>query len=110
MAPRVPLLFVRETLNTSPLVVQHPEQGTMTLGHPGKNGVRTSDKAECQDILNTYFQFGKELDTARMYAEGTTERVCAMEEDFVYRCNGNPDDRFSQISIFRERLSIPSEL
>ncbi|TFK54931.1 Aldo/keto reductase [Heliocybe sulcata] len=57
MAPRVPLLF-----------------GTMTMGAPGKNGVRTADLKECQDILDTYFKYGhRELDTARMYADGTTE-------------------------------------
>jgi aflatoxin B1 aldehyde reductase len=57
---RVPLLF-----------------GTMTLGEAGKNGTRNSDMTECQQILETYFSSGsKELDTARMYAEGTTEEVC----------------------------------
>jgi aflatoxin B1 aldehyde reductase len=56
---RVPLLF-----------------GTMTLGEAGKNGTRNSDMAECQRILDTYFASGnKELDTARLYAEGTTEEV-----------------------------------
>ena len=46
----------------------------MTLGEPGKNGVRTSKLDECQEILDTFFQYGhRELDTARMYAEGTTE-------------------------------------
>jgi predicted aldo/keto reductase-like oxidoreductase len=60
---RVPLLF-----------------GTMTLGEAGKNGTRNSDMTECQQILETYFSSGsKELDTARMYAEGTTEEVCFTE-------------------------------
>ncbi|TFK92408.1 Aldo/keto reductase [Polyporus arcularius HHB13444] len=54
---RIPLLF-----------------GTMTMGEPGKNGVRTSDLKECQEILDVFFSHGhKELDTARVYAEGTTE-------------------------------------
>lgn len=49
----------------------------MTLGEAGKNGVRTSDLGECQDIVNAFFKYGhRELDTARMYAEGTTEPVC----------------------------------
>ena len=48
----------------------------MTLGEPGKNGVRTSKLEECQEILDVFFQHGhQELDTARMYAEGTTEPV-----------------------------------
>ncbi|EPQ58165.1 Aldo/keto reductase [Gloeophyllum trabeum ATCC 11539] len=48
----------------------------MTMGAPGKNGVRTADLGECQAILDTYFKYGhRELDTARMYAEGTTEQV-----------------------------------
>lgn len=50
-------------------------QGTMTMGREGLNGVRTSDKQECQDILNTYFKYGSELDTARLYGDGTTEEV-----------------------------------
>jgi aflatoxin B1 aldehyde reductase len=50
--------------------------GTMTMGSPGKNGVRNSDLAECQEILDVFFSHGhSELDTARMYAEGTTEEV-----------------------------------
>ncbi|EED79541.1 predicted protein [Postia placenta Mad-698-R] len=48
----------------------------MTLGEAGKNGVRTSDLGECQDIVNAFFKYGhRELDTARMYAEGTTEPI-----------------------------------
>ncbi|KAL6308976.1 Aldo/keto reductase [Sparassis latifolia] len=57
MPTRVPLLF-----------------GTMTMGEAGKNGVRTADLKECQGILDVFFAHGHmELDTARMYAEGTTE-------------------------------------
>ncbi|KIK59872.1 hypothetical protein GYMLUDRAFT_44348 [Collybiopsis luxurians FD-317 M1] len=59
MATRVPLIF-----------------GTMTMGYPGKNGVRTSDLNEAQEIINTFIQSGNnELDTARMYAGGTTEEL-----------------------------------
>ena len=48
----------------------------MTMGEQGKNGVRTSDRAECQEIVDVFFRHGhRELDTARMYAEGTTEPV-----------------------------------
>ena len=50
----------------------------MTMGYAGKNGVRTSDKQECQDILNTFFKYGNEIDTARTYGEGTTEQVLDM--------------------------------
>ncbi|PCH38217.1 Aldo/keto reductase [Wolfiporia cocos MD-104 SS10] len=61
MPTRVPLIF-----------------GTMTLGEAGKNGVRTSDLGECQEILDVFFKPGhRELDTARMYAEGTTEPLLA---------------------------------
>ncbi|EIN07394.1 Aldo/keto reductase [Punctularia strigosozonata HHB-11173 SS5] len=61
MAPRVPLIF-----------------GTMTIGEAGKNGVRNADKKECQEILDVFFNHGhSELDTARMYAEGTTEAYLA---------------------------------
>ena len=48
----------------------------MTMGSTGKNGVRMSDKQECQEILDTFFKYGSELDTARIYGEGTTEQVC----------------------------------
>ena len=52
------------------------EKGTMTLGFEGKNGVRTSSLAECQEIIDVFFDHGhSELDTARMYAEGMTEQV-----------------------------------
>ncbi|KAH0832879.1 Aldo keto reductase [Lanmaoa asiatica] len=48
----------------------------MTIGFEGKNGVRTSSLTECQEILDVFFEHGhSELDTARMYAEGTTEQV-----------------------------------
>ncbi|CCO33300.1 hypothetical protein BN14_07374 [Rhizoctonia solani AG-1 IB] len=48
--------------------------GTMIMGEAGKNGVRNSDLNECQTILDTFFSHGHtEIDTARMYAEGTTE-------------------------------------
>lgn len=51
-------------------------QGTMTLGEEGKNGVRNPGVEEAQGILNVFFNHGHtELDTARMYAEGTTEKV-----------------------------------
>ncbi|KAF5391285.1 hypothetical protein D9757_001929 [Collybiopsis confluens] len=58
MAPRVPLIF-----------------GTMTMGYPGKNAVRTSDLHEAQEMMDVFLQFGNQLDTARMYAEGTTEEL-----------------------------------
>jgi aryl-alcohol dehydrogenase-like predicted oxidoreductase len=45
------------------------------MGYAGKNGVRTSDKQECQEILDIFFKYGNEVDTARMYGEGTTEQV-----------------------------------
>ncbi|KIJ60356.1 hypothetical protein HYDPIDRAFT_117260 [Hydnomerulius pinastri MD-312] len=61
MSTNVPLLF-----------------GTMTFGTEGKNGVRTSTLDGCQEILKTFFDHGHtELDTARMYAEGTTEEMLA---------------------------------
>lgn len=61
MSTRVPLIF-----------------GTMTFGYPGKNGVRTDTLEGCQGILDVFFKHnGKEIDTARMYAEGTTEEVLA---------------------------------
>lgn len=48
--------------------------GTMTFGEEGKNGVRTALLPECQKILDLFFDMGyNEIDTARVYAEGTTE-------------------------------------
>lgn len=41
----------------------------MTIGFPGKNGVRTADLDECQNIMDVFLQHGhKELDTAGVYA------------------------------------------
>jgi aflatoxin B1 aldehyde reductase len=49
----------------------------MTIGHAGKSGIRISDKAESQTLFDAFFGYGyKEIDTARMYGEGTTEEVC----------------------------------
>jgi aflatoxin B1 aldehyde reductase len=48
----------------------------MTIGEKGKNGVRNHDPKECQEIIDTFVRYRHtELDTARMYAEGTTEPV-----------------------------------
>ncbi|OJA19878.1 hypothetical protein AZE42_12800 [Rhizopogon vesiculosus] len=61
MSTRIPLLF-----------------GTMTIGFDGKNRVRTSKENDCQELLDTFFSHGHtELDTAQVYAEGTTEQVLA---------------------------------
>ncbi|TDL27512.1 Aldo/keto reductase [Rickenella mellea] len=61
MPTRVPLLF-----------------GTMTIGQEGKNGVRNHGMSECQEIIDTFYKHGhREFDTARMYAEGTTEQYLA---------------------------------
>ncbi|THH05376.1 hypothetical protein EW145_g4847 [Phellinidium pouzarii] len=63
---RVPLLF-----------------GTMNMGVQGKNAVRNHDLQECQEIIDVFYKYGhKELDTARVYAEGTTE-----EYDRVFPVN-----------------------
>ncbi|OAX42717.1 Aldo/keto reductase [Rhizopogon vinicolor AM-OR11-026] len=61
MSTRIPLLF-----------------GTMTMGFDGTNGVRTSRENDCQELLDTFFSHGHtELDTARVYTEGTAEQVLA---------------------------------
>jgi len=54
----------------------------MTIGFEGKNGVRTSSEKDCQEILDVFFNHGHtELDTARIYAEGTTEQVWCFHPD-----------------------------
>jgi aryl-alcohol dehydrogenase-like predicted oxidoreductase len=51
----------------------------MTIGSEGTNGARTSAEKDAQEILDTFFSHGHtELDTARIYAEGTTEQVRRM--------------------------------
>ncbi|KAF8921351.1 NADP-dependent oxidoreductase domain-containing protein [Mucidula mucida] len=56
---RIPLLF-----------------GTMTMGFPGVDYARNTDPKECQEILDIFFSHGHtELDTARVYASGTTEQL-----------------------------------
>jgi len=48
----------------------------MTIGFEGMNGVRTSGEKDSQEILDVFFSHGHtEVDTARIYAEGTTEQV-----------------------------------
>lgn len=48
----------------------------MTIGVQGKNGVRNHEMSECQEIIDVFYSHGhRELDTARVYAEGTTEEV-----------------------------------
>jgi aryl-alcohol dehydrogenase-like predicted oxidoreductase len=48
----------------------------MTIGFEGMNGVRTSGEKDSQEILDAFFSYGHtEVDTARIYAEGTTEQV-----------------------------------
>ncbi|KAH7916042.1 NADP-dependent oxidoreductase domain-containing protein [Hygrophoropsis aurantiaca] len=61
MATRIPLIF-----------------GTMTMGSPGKNGVRTYNQSDCQGIIDVFLDHTHtELDTARGYGEGTTEQMLA---------------------------------
>lgn len=48
----------------------------MTMGSPGVDYVRNSDLKDCQEILDSFFEYGhSELDTARVYGTGTTESV-----------------------------------
>lgn len=57
----------------------------MTLGFAGKSGIRVHDKGESQNILDIFFKYGyKELDTARMYGEGTTEQVLSALHSVCY--------------------------
>lgn len=58
MAPRIPLIF-----------------GTMTIGNEGVPGVRTGSPTEAQNVIDTFANYGKELDTARVYGGGSTEQV-----------------------------------
>lgn len=62
-SPRVPLIF-----------------GTMTVGEPGKNGIRNQNLQEAQEIIDAFLDAGHTaLDTARIYGEGTTEKVSRMQ-------------------------------
>lgn len=85
----------------------------MTFGSEGKNGVRTSSLADCQEILDVFFDHGhSELDTARMYAEGTTEQVGITVCDLMCvqlqpRLLGVP--RFYLSSTFKAHRSTPSK-
>lgn len=66
----------------------------MTMGEPGKNGVRTSDLKECQEILDVFFSHGhKELDTARTYAEGTTEKASVTDRIIRRRVCTQPSQK-----------------
>ncbi|KAL5533281.1 hypothetical protein ACEPAF_5057 [Sanghuangporus sanghuang] len=53
--------------------------GTRTMGEQGKSGVRNHTIRECQEIIDVFYKHGhKELDTARVYGEGTTEEYFAL--------------------------------
>ena len=86
MAPtKIPLIFVRTRSRIVKINLNWP-QGTMTIGELGKNGVRTSDLKEAQEIIDVFLSHGhKELDTARVYAEGTTESVRPTPLSFSHR-------------------------
>lgn len=48
----------------------------MTIGHPGKSAARIASAPDAQKVIDVFFSHGhRELDTARVYAEGTTEQV-----------------------------------
>ncbi|OJA18222.1 hypothetical protein AZE42_06173 [Rhizopogon vesiculosus] len=50
----------------------------MSIGFDGMDGVRISREKDCQELLDIFFSHGHtELDTARIYAEGTTEQFLA---------------------------------
>lgn len=49
----------------------------MTIGAEGKGATRISDLTASQEVLDTYRQYGTELDTARVYGAGTTEEYLA---------------------------------
>lgn len=51
----------------------------MIMGSQGQNGVRNYNHQECQEILDIYFEYGKQLDTARAYGEGTTEKASNLQ-------------------------------
>ncbi|KAF9264722.1 Aldo keto reductase [Marasmius fiardii PR-910] len=52
--------------------------GTMILGFAGTDGVRISEPRRCQEVIDMFLRYGhKELDTARAYANGTTEQIMA---------------------------------
>ena len=85
----------------------------MTFGFEGKNGVRTSSLTECQEILDVFFDHGHtELDTARMYAEGTTEQVASQYSIQWELCfSYNPRlVSFYLNSISKVHQSIPSHV
>jgi len=48
----------------------------MTIGHAGTNGTRISNLPDAQKVIDVLFSHGhNELDTARAYGGGTTEKV-----------------------------------
>lgn len=48
--------------------------GTMTFGNSSASSARVTDKDEVQKLLKVFQSYGhNELDTARVYCDGTTE-------------------------------------
>ncbi len=70
------------------------------MGVAGKNGVRNHSVKECQEILDVYFRHGhREIDTARTYAEGTTEEVSRLLPT-EFRCTNIKVILCSNITVF----------
>nr|GAT45964.1 predicted protein [Mycena chlorophos] len=52
--------------------------GAMTFGEAGTNNVRVTDLKDIEAILDVFLSHGhRELDTARVYGDGTSEKVLA---------------------------------
>ncbi|KAI0064486.1 Aldo/keto reductase [Artomyces pyxidatus] len=60
MSARIPLIF-----------------GTGSLGAAGKNAVRVSEVATAQSLIDAYTKKYAEMDSARLYGDGTTEPLLA---------------------------------
>ena len=48
----------------------------MNVGAPGTNGVRITDLKDCQEVIDVFYKHGfREIDSAGIYCNGTTEEV-----------------------------------
>ena len=50
-------------------------QGTSNMGEAGRTGVSVSSVETAQDLIDVFSERYGELDSARIYGDGTTEKV-----------------------------------
>lgn len=76
MSTRIPLILVSaRVLHISNTVVILLAQGTSNMGAAGRGGISVSSVDTAQELIDVFSEQYRELDSARIYGDGTTEEV-----------------------------------